>query len=216
MILYYSPLSNYCSKVKFLIDYKNINVDLMPPPGGYGSDIFKKISPLGSIPTLNHNNVILYESEIINEYLNELYPTPPMLTDDIELNAKVRMISRFHDIRLEPSIRTFFKYKKETKYNYNDITKDFKSLENQIDIFNTIINDSKYIATDAITLADCSFPSWFALFDIFCNHFKKKIILRGRIKKYYKNLFDDKFMKNQYNVYYQNALKWSKESLIKN
>ena len=28
MILYYSPLSNYCSKVKFLIDYKNIEVDL--------------------------------------------------------------------------------------------------------------------------------------------------------------------------------------------
>ena len=187
MILYYSPLSNYCSKVKFLIDYKNIEVDLIPPPGGYGSDIFKKISPLGSIPTLKHNNIILYESEIINEYLNELYPTPPMLTNDIELNAKIRMISRFHDTRLEPSIRSFFKFKKETKYNYNDIAIDFKNLENQLKIFNNIINDNKYIAKDAITLADCSFPSWFALFDIFCDHFKKQIILREKIKKYYKN-----------------------------
>ena len=89
MILYYSPLSNYCSKVKFLIDYKNIKVNLIPPPGGYGSDIFKKISPLGTIPTLKNKKIILSESEIINEYLNELYPEPAMLTDNIELNAKI-------------------------------------------------------------------------------------------------------------------------------
>ena len=216
MILYYSPLSNYCSKVKFLIDYKSIEVNLISPPGGYGSDIFKKISPLGSIPTLKHNNTILYESEIINEYLNELYPAPPMLTNDIELNAKIRMISRFHDTRLEPSIRSFFKYKKKIKYNDNDILEDFINLEKQLKIFNTIINDTKYIAKNAITLADCSFPSWFALFDIFCDHFKKKIILKGKIKKYYKNLLDDNFMRNQYNDYYQNALKWSKESLLQN
>jgi len=187
MILYYSPLSNYCSKVKFLIDYKNIEVDLIPPPGGYGSDIFKKISPLGSIPALKYNNMILHESEIINEYLNELYPTPPMLTNDIELNAKIRMISRFHDTKLEPSIRSLFKYKKKIKYSYNDIVKDFANVERQLKIFNTIINNTKYIAKDEITLADCSFPSWFALFDIFCDHFKKQIILRGKIKKYYKN-----------------------------
>lgn len=216
MILYYSPLSNYCSKVKFLIDYKSIEVNLISPPGGYGSDIFKKISPLGSIPTLKHNNTILYESEIINEYLNELYPSPPMLTNDIELNAKIRMISRFHDTRLEPSIRSFFKYKKKIKYNDNDILEDFINLEKQLKIFNTIINDTKYIAKDAITLADCSFPAWFALFDIFGDHFKKKIILRGKIKKYYENLLNDNFMRNQYNDYYQNALKWSKESLIQN
>lgn len=160
--------------------------------------------------------LILYESEIINEYLNELYPTPPMLTNDIELNAKIRMISRFHDTRLEPSIRSFFKYKKKIKYNDNDILEDFINLEEQLQIFNTMINDSKYIAKDAITLADCSFPSWFALFDIFVDHFKKKIILRGKIKKYYENLLDDNFMRNQYNDYYQNALKWSKESLIQN
>jgi glutathione S-transferase len=216
MILYYSPLSNYCSKVKFLIDYKDIEVALIPPPGGYGSDIFKKISPLGSIPALKHNNMILHESEIINEYLNELYPDPPMLTNDIELNAKIRMISRFHDTKLEPSIRSFFKYKKKTKYNYNDIVKDFANVERQLKIFNTIINDTKYIAKDEITLADCSFPSWFALFDIFCNHFKRQITLKDKIENYYKNLLNDKFMRNQYNVYYQNALKWSKESLIEN
>ena len=216
MILYYSPLSNYCSKVKFLIDYKDIEVDLILPPGGYGSDIFKKISPLGSIPALKHNNMILHESEIINEYLNELYPDPPMLTNDIELNAKIRMISRFHDTKLEPSIRSFFKYKKKTKYSYNDIVKDFANAERQLKIFNTIINDTKYIAKDEITLADCSFPSWFALFDIFCNHFKRQITLKDKIENYYKNLLNDKFMRNQYNVYYQNALKWSKESLIQN
>lgn len=215
MILYYSPLSNYCSKVKFLIDYKKIPVVLTPPPGGYGSDIFKKISPLGTIPSLKYKKIILSESEIINEYLDKLYPKPAMLTNNIESNAKIKMISRFHDTKLEPSIRQFFQYKKQTKYNHNKIIKDFENVQKQMKTLNSIINNTKFIASDVITLADCSFPSWFALFDIFCDHFKNRIPLRGKIKKYYNNLLDDKFTREQYKSYYQNALEWSKTSLLK-
>ena len=171
MILYYSQLSNYCSKVKFLIDYKGIKLNLTPPPGGYGSDVFKKIAPLGTIPTLKHNNMILSESEIINEYLNELYPEPPMLTNDIKLNARIKMISKFHDSKLEPSIRFFFKFKKQTNYDYREIINGFDNVNKFLEILDDIMNNSKYIATDEITLADCSFPSWFALFDIFCHSF---------------------------------------------
>lgn len=215
MILYYSPLSNYCSKVKFLIDYKNIPVVFTLPPGGYGSKFFKKIAPIGTVPTLKNKKTIISESEIINEYLNELFPKPTMLTDNIELNAKIRMISRFHDNKLEPSIRLFFQYKKQSKYNPTKVNKDFENVEKQLIILNNIINDTKFIASDEITLADCAFPSWFALFDIFCSHFNHPIILKGKIKKYYQNLLDDKFTRDQYNSYYHNALKWSKTSLLK-
>ena len=58
MKLYYSELSNYCSKVKFLIDYKKIKVKLISPPGGYSSEIFKRISPQGKIPVLEHINLL--------------------------------------------------------------------------------------------------------------------------------------------------------------
>jgi glutathione S-transferase len=137
-----------------------------------------------------------------------------MLTNDIELNAKIRVISRFHDTKLEPSIRFFFKFKKKTKYSYNEVIKGFKNVENQMIILDNIINNSKYIATDDITLADCSFPSWFALFNIFCDHFKYEISLKGKLKNYYNNLLKNKFMKDQYYSYYQIAIKWSKESLL--
>ena len=52
MQLYYSSISNYCSKVKLLIKYKKIDIEFLSPPGGYGSDEFKKNSPQGTIPTL--------------------------------------------------------------------------------------------------------------------------------------------------------------------
>ena len=214
MILYYSPLSNYCSRVKFLVDYKNIEVHLTPPPGGYGSDTFKKISPTGTIPTLKHGNIIISESEIINEYLNDLYPNPAMLSNDIVLNAKIKMISKFHDNKLEPSIRFFFKFKKQTEYDYTEIINGFENVKKQLTILDNIIHNTKYIVADEITLADCSFPSWFALFDIFCDHFNNQITLKGKIKNYYDNLLDNKFTKEQYNSYYENALKWSKESLL--
>jgi len=69
MQLYYSSISNYCSKVKLLIEYKKIDIEFLSPPGGYGSDEFKKISPQGTIPTLTSYNITLCESEAINEYL---------------------------------------------------------------------------------------------------------------------------------------------------
>ena len=212
MKLYYSEISNYCAKVKFLIDLKKIQISLISPPGGYGSKEFKKISPQGVIPTLSHNKIVLSESEIINEYLNDLYPKPAMLTKNIEVNAKIKEISRFHDFKLEPSIRFFFKFKKKINIDNDEILNGFKNVNKNLLILEELISNKKYIATDNITLADCAFPSWFALFDIFSKHFNYKIILKDKTKKYYENLIRDQFMSYQYKSYYQNALKWSKEN----
>ena len=111
MQLYYSSISNYCSKVKLLIEYKKIDIEFLSPPGGYGSDEFKKISPQGTIPTLISYNITLCESEAINEYLNAKFPNPRMLSSNNETNGQIRYLSRFHDLHLEPMVRYFFQFK---------------------------------------------------------------------------------------------------------
>lgn len=54
------------------IPFKRTNIDLMDKP-----DWFLKISPLGKVPVLRINGEILFESAVINEYLDEI--TPPSL-----------------------------------------------------------------------------------------------------------------------------------------
>ena len=211
MKLYYSQLSNYCAKVKFLIDYKKINIKLVAPPGGYGSKIFKKIAPLGTIPTLKNKKNIISESEVINEYLNELYPKPKMLSKDIEINSKIRLISKFHDTKLEPSIRYFFQFMKKLNYKNKYIKNGFLKLEDNLNILEKLLNNTKFAASDKISLADCPFPSFLALLNIFKDKFNGNIKLGIKSKKYFSTIKNDNFMSNQYNEYYEIALNWSKE-----
>ena len=63
MILYSLPISNYSGKVLHVIRFKGLESEVLPPPGGYGSDEYKKIVSSGTIPALDHDGIILSESE---------------------------------------------------------------------------------------------------------------------------------------------------------
>lgn len=58
------------------IPFKTTYIDLHNKP-----DWFLKISPMGKVPVLRVNEYTLFESAVINEYLNETYP-PVMHPDD--------------------------------------------------------------------------------------------------------------------------------------
>ena len=87
---------------------KRLDWEDVLPPGGYGSDEYKEIVPSGTLPAIDHGGFILVDSEAINEYLNELEPHPPLWPDDLAARARARSLSRFHDTRLEPSVRALF------------------------------------------------------------------------------------------------------------
>ena len=167
MQLYYSSISNYCSEVKLLIEYKKIDIEFLPPPGGYGSDEFKKISPQGTIPTLISHNITLCESEVINEYLNEKFLNPRMLSSNDETNGQIRYLSRFHDLHLEPMVRYFFQFKDKNDNLEELIILGFNNLQIKLDIFEKILKNHRFIASDFLSLADCGLPSFFVLCEIF-------------------------------------------------
>jgi glutathione S-transferase len=60
------------------IPFKLIEIDLQNKPTN-----FKKISPYGKVPVLKHGDQRLWESAIINEYLEETFPEPPLLPKDV-------------------------------------------------------------------------------------------------------------------------------------
>ncbi|MEX2650445.1 MAG: glutathione S-transferase family protein [Alphaproteobacteria bacterium] len=52
---------------------------------------FLAVSPYGRVPALVHGETIVYESAIINEYLDEVFPTPRLMPADPALRARVRI-----------------------------------------------------------------------------------------------------------------------------
>lgn len=68
------------------IDFIFTEVDLKNKP-----DWFLEISPYGKVPVLKHDDKIIYESAVINEYLEEVFPKPALLPKDPVQRAFARI-----------------------------------------------------------------------------------------------------------------------------
>ena len=58
-------------------------------------DWFLEMSPLGKVPVITIDGEVFFESAVINEYLDELYPEPKMLADDSKRRARERASIEF-------------------------------------------------------------------------------------------------------------------------
>jgi glutathione S-transferase len=65
---------------------------------------FLSVSPYGKVPVLRVNETSLHESNIVNEYLDEVYEAPKLMPDNPEGRASVRSWMAFADDYFFPSI----------------------------------------------------------------------------------------------------------------
>ena len=157
MILYSLPISNYCGKVLHALRFKELEFEILPPPGGYGSEEYKKRVPSGTIPALDHDGVILSESEVINEYLNEVFPEPNLLPGSAEQRAKIRMLCRLHDLKLEPIVRSLFPAMSPEKRDAEMVEKRLGEMEQSLERLRGLIQTGPFLVGHAPSLADCAF-----------------------------------------------------------
>ena len=68
------------------LDFDHIEIDFKNK-----SNRFLAVSPYGKVPALVHDGQTIYESLIINEYLDEVFPDPRLMPDDPLTRAKARI-----------------------------------------------------------------------------------------------------------------------------
>lgn len=85
---------------------------------------YKKLNPIGGVPTLIHNGKIIPDSYAITEYLEEIHPTPALLPKDAYTRARVRQVCEIVNSSMHPlgNLRTL-KYLEE-KHGYTQDQKD--------------------------------------------------------------------------------------------
>jgi glutathione S-transferase len=81
------------------IDFVFTEIDLDAKP-----DWFIKVSPYGKVPVIRHNGAVLWESAVINEYLDEVFPDPPLLPRDAVARATARVWIDFANNRMVPHV----------------------------------------------------------------------------------------------------------------
>lgn len=98
--LYDFPESPYCQKTRIVLAEKDLSYDLVPvdlKAGEQKRPEFLKLNPFGKVPVLIDDEMIVYDSTIINEYLEDEYPHPPLLPSDSSARARVRTFEDYAD-----------------------------------------------------------------------------------------------------------------------
>ena len=83
------------------VDFEVNEVDLSNK-----SEEFLNVSPYGKVPVLRVNGTSLYESNIVNEYLDEVHDSPRLMPDNPEERASARSWMAFADDYFFPTIFT--------------------------------------------------------------------------------------------------------------
>src|SRR5574341_1813767 len=93
--LYDFASSPNCQRVKVVLAEKKLPFETVPVDLRQGEQKkadFLKLNPYGKVPVIVDGATVLYESCVINEYLEEKYPEPPLMPKEPAKKAKVRIL----------------------------------------------------------------------------------------------------------------------------
>lgn len=111
MKLYTADLSPYSARVRMQIYAKGIADIVFELPEHWGMPKFREKFPIGRVPVLDINGDAIPESEVIAEYLEEIYPEPSLLGHTPRENAHIRTLARFGDVYI---INSMFALSRQT------------------------------------------------------------------------------------------------------
>ena len=167
LTLYASPESLYCAKLRILLRYKGVEWREIMPDGGCGSAEYRAMIPSGTMPAIDHDGLILADSEAIAEYLEEIVPEPSALPGDAAARARHRERARFHDTRLEPELRKLFPHVSPGKAGSDAVIAQQSALNERLAELARVLDADDRRRDEEFTLGECGFPVTFAWLDRF-------------------------------------------------
>jgi glutathione S-transferase len=163
MKLYTADLSPYSARVRMQIYAKGIADIVFELPEHWGMPKFRERFPIGRVPVLDIDGDLIPESEVIAEYLEEVYPKPPLVGTTARATAHIRMLARVADIYI---INNMFMLSRQTgalgRRTPTPARDDAVSEQLVVEVVRNLKALDKFIGKDGfaccgrITLADCA------------------------------------------------------------
>jgi RNA polymerase-associated protein len=151
MTLYSSPVCFHSHRTRLVLSEKNINIDIVDvEPGSYPEDLLD-LNPYHSVPTLVDRDLVLYDSRVIIEYLDERFPHPPLMPVDPVTRAQFR-VALYRVERDWYGLATELEQATDRKH----AMRLRKQLEDSIAASAGIFGVRCYFLSDDFSLVDCS------------------------------------------------------------
>ncbi|MEO0346141.1 MAG: glutathione S-transferase N-terminal domain-containing protein [Pseudomonadota bacterium] len=91
MSLFSRPTCIHSHRTRLVLAEKSINIDIVTVEGDDLPEDLLDLNPYHTVPTLVDRDLVLYDSRVIIEYLDERFPHPPLMPVDPVTRAQFRL-----------------------------------------------------------------------------------------------------------------------------
>ena len=151
MTLFSDPRDHYSHRVRMVLCEKGVTVDVVDVDPSQMPEDLSEINPYGTLPTLLDRDLVLYESTVIMEYLDERFPHPPLLPVYPVARAQCRLL--MHRIELDWSKRVDVLMAGRGRETAMD--KARKELRESLAAIAPVFADRPFFMNEDFTLVDC-------------------------------------------------------------
>lgn len=139
----------YSHQVRIVLAEKGVNFEVVEVTGDDIPEDLRDLNPYGSVPTLIDRDLVLYEANIIMEYLDERFPHPPLMPVYPVTRGRSRLM--IHRIQKEwYSQFELIMHGTEAKAK-----KARKQLQESIMALSPVFSASDYFMSEEFSLVDC-------------------------------------------------------------
>lgn len=149
MTLYSGPLDIYSHQVRIVLAEKGVSVDVLNVDENHPCEDLIDLNPYNSLPTLVDRELVLYNSRVIMEYLDERFPHPPLLPVYPVSRAKSRLMM----YRIERDWYKLIAAIENGTQKQADAARE--DLQNALTTVIPVFANAPYFLSDDFTLVDC-------------------------------------------------------------
>jgi glutathione S-transferase len=142
-------------KVRIALAEKGLTYDLVQVDITKGENRhpdFFRLNPFGRVPVLVDEDTTIYDSTIINEYLDDEYPEPPILppVGSSAMRARARRLEDFADTSFTPQVGQLMAElgKPDAERNAERLQRLNQAVERVLDYLNQELAGAQFLATD--------------------------------------------------------------------
>lgn len=149
MTLYSDAFDPSSHAVRFVLAEKAINVEIHNVTPDNKPEDLNDLNPYNDILTLVDRELVLYEAQIIMEYLDERFPHPPLMPVD----PVARASNRLYRYRIQRDIYSLVAYIDAEDTTHADVAR--KSLRDHLTAVAPVFLQKPFFMSDDYSLVDC-------------------------------------------------------------
>ncbi len=151
MTFYSDGASQYSHRVRIVLAEKGVTVETVNVDPGNPPEDLSSLNPYNSLPTLVDRDLVLYEANIMMEYLDERFPHPPLFP----VYPVARAQSRLWMYRIQRDWCALADKIIAGKGGAATLDKARKELRESLISIAPIFAEKPYFMSDEFTIVDC-------------------------------------------------------------